>query len=421
MGYNIEIEEIVVLYLILSMMALLIFSAFFSGSETAMMAVNRYQLSQSARLGNKAAIWIQFFLKQPERLIGMILIGNMFANNLCTMLVTNYFTINYSEWAAFWAIIVFSLFQLVFCEILPKTIAANSPNHIASFVVFPIAVAMRLLSPVVYVASCITRFFFWLFGVKDNTHNKDQLTVDELKGVLSLGGRSLPDKNKHILMNVLDIEHVCVEDVMLHKQNIFCVDWSRPFSHIKRDLAATVSKHALIYMGSLENIVGVLVVEDYLRLAIAGNVTHKQIRDVLMPVYYIPESSLFSQQMESLSAMSNSMGLVVDEYGVLTGMLTRDELSQFVLGCWTGGNLGDKVLSAKSNECVISGDVSVRSVNQLLNVELPTDGPVTLSGFVVELLECIPDGAVCVKLSECVIEVRKISSNVIEELRVVKL
>lgn len=385
------------------------------------MAINRYQLSSAVKRGQLVALAIQGLLKVPERLLGMILVGNMFTNNLATMIVTSYFSIHYPEWSLAIAFTVLTLIQLVFCEILPKTVAATYPYQLSMVVVYPLKLVMRLLSPLVWALSLITKGILSCFGLYDNAKSNVELTVDELKGLVSIGGRELPTENRYMLLNILDMESVFVEDVMLPKHRMLLVDIATPLKTIEKRLQSSESNYALFYCNSLDNVLGVLLVVDYFKLLASEKLTHQKIRMILEQVHYIPGGSLLSKQLKAYENYSHWFSLVVDEYGQLLGLLTRDEVAQFVIGHSIGQSRLDKVTKLSKRELVVAGDVPVRTINQLLAVEMTTDGPVTLSGLVVEHLECLPDGPISVRLNDVLVEVLSIDNNVIVQLRVTSL
>tara|TARA_Y100000991_G_C21957701_1_gene342898 strand:+ start:326 stop:1594 length:1269 start_codon:yes stop_codon:yes gene_type:complete len=407
--------------LILVIFLLLCFSAFFSGSETAMMAINRYQLSVAVSERDAPAQLIDKLLSTPEKLIGMILVGNMIMNNMAMTLVTSYFSNNYPEWGIALAFVLLTLFQLVFCEVLPKTIAAAYSFQLSRVLVYPLRIVMTLLSPVVFLLSCVTNALLSCFGLSASQRKAADLTVDELKGLVRLGGRELPNKNRHMLLNILDIESVFVEDVMLPKQQMLLINIADSLSDIQSQLMSSECRHALFYRHDLDSIQGVLSLRRSYKLMADSKLSYHRLQRSLDSVCYVPVGSLLSTQLSKYDGYRKSYGVVVDEYGKLMGLLTQHEISRFVVGYWIDPDRFGQITSVSPSEVHVMGDVSVRSVNQALAVEMPTSGPVTLSGLVIEHLECLPDGPVSVKLDNVMVEVVEINENLIAYLKVVRV
>ena len=402
---------------------LVLLSAFFSGSETALMSINRYRLRHLEKKGNKGAKRSTSLLRRPDRLIGVILIGNNLVNNFAAALTTLIAIRLYGEDAVWTASILLTLAVLIFAEVTPKTIAALHPEKVAfpfSWILIPL---LRLLYPAVWVVNHISNGLALLFGVNAaKGHVNEQLNPDELRTVVGEAGELIPHGHQDMLLNILDLEKATVEDIMIPRSDVIGIDLEDDIDTIVQQLENADYTRLPVYEGDINNVIGILHLRFTHRF-LAGDVSvnHDDIRQHLSKPYFVPESTALPKQLIQFKEQKHSIALVVDEYGEIQGLITLADLLEEIVGDFTT-NVGDArepdITPSEDEWYIIDGGASIREINRNLDWDLPTDGPKTLNGLMMEYLENIPRGHISFIIKDYIFETIKLSTTMIESARV---
>ena len=404
---------------------LLLCSAFFSGSETAVMALNRYRLQHKAKMKSQVqAKRLLRLLSRPERLLSMILIGNTFANIILSTLCT-WVTLEYlgSDWLVIMPFIV-TMVVLVFAEVLPKTLAAHYADILAYRVAPVLDVLFWLSLPLIMVMDIFTRGMLSCFGVKSSAPVLDQLSQDELRSMIQSRRVSLSHTHKEdfqdMLVGVLDLAKMTVNDVIVPRGEVQGIDLSRPWEKSLAYLATCKRMSVLVYHQDINNAQGVLPLSSVIGYMQHAQLTKSSVSKLLLPVHYIPEGTSLTMQLRHFQEHAYSVALVVDEYGDVCGMVSIQDIIEEVVGQFTDFDnitIGS-MLPRKDGSYCLSGQLVVRDVNRLLSWRLPDDGPNTLSGLIIEHLGCMPVGPVGVVIDGYKMEVLQIKSNVIFQVKI---
>lgn len=402
---------------------LILCSAFFSSSETAMMALNKYRLRHLEKKGHHGAKRSSKLLKRPDRLIGVILIGNNLANNFAAALATLIALRLYGENAVFTASILLTLAVLIFAEVTPKTIAALYPEKVA----FPFSILLKpllfILYPAVWVVNSISNSLARLFGVDtNNMDNDEQLHPDELRTIVGEAGGLIPNDHQDMLLNILDLENASVEDIMIPRSEVKGVNLEDSIEDIVTQLERTEYTRLPVFQGNINNVVGILHLRITPKLLNESTpFNHNKLREHIVEPYFVPESTSLNKQLINFKNHKRSMALVVDEYGDIQGLITLADLLEEIVGDFTTdlANTREPDITAMDNGWyLVDGSASIRDINRNLNWSLPTDGPKTLNGLTMEHLENIPRGHVSFFIGDYVIETMKLSNTMIEHAKI---
>ncbi len=410
---------------LLSLVVLTCISAFFSISETALMALNRHRVKHLARRGSKLAHITLWLLDHTDRMLSLILIANTLINALVTALVTSIAISAFgnNEEVLTIATAVVAFFLIVFAEITPKVIGATYPERIAlpaSFIIKPLILAAR---PIIWFVNLFVRGILKLLRIRTGSQARDQrLSPEELRSMVLEGGNFIPVKHKSILLNLFDLEHVTVEDVMTPRAQIEALNLSVAVEDIKNQLTTCYHNKLLVYDGEINQIAGIL----HVRKAIAllnqvDELTAEHFRELLTEPYFIPpETDLFTQ-LQYFQENQERLAIIVDEYGEVQGLVTLDDIIEEMVGEFTtstpGATRADQFNWEKQGECLLEGSTSLRDVNKRLNLNLPLDGPKTLNGLLLETLQEIPEASVSLKIADCVIEIVQVQEQVIKMVK----
>ncbi len=410
---------------LLSLVVLTCISAFFSISETALMALNRHRVKHLARRGSKLAHITLWLLDHTDRMLSLILIANTLINALVTALVTSIAISAFgnNEEVLTIATAVVAFFLIVFAEITPKVIGATYPERIAlpaSFIIKPLILAAR---PIIWFVNLFVRGILKLLRIRTGSQARDQrLSPEELRSMVLEGGNFIPVKHKSILLNLFDLEHVTVEDVMTPRAQIEALNLSVAVEDIKNQLTTCYHNKLLVYDGEINQIAGIL----HVRKAIAllnqvDELTAEHFRELLTEPYFIPpETDLFTQ-LQYFQENQERLAVIVDEYGEVQGLVTLDDIIEEMVGEFTtstpGATRADQFNWEKQGECLLEGSTSLRDVNKRLNLNLPLDGPKTLNGLLLETLQEIPEASVSLKIADCVIEIVQVQEQVIKMVK----
>jgi Mg2+/Co2+ transporter CorB len=404
-------------------LALLIgLSAFFSGSETALMALNRYRLRHLAEKGHRAAGLTKRLLERTDRLIGLILLGNnavnIFASSLATVIAIRI----WGESAITWAWVPLTLIVLIFAEVTPKTLAALRPERLAFPSAWVYTPLLKITYPLVWAVNIAANNILKLFRVypESESGTATALSKEELRTVLHEAGAMIPQRHKSMLLGILDLERVKVEDIMVPRNEIVGVDLSDPIDDIARQLQNSFYTRLPVFEGNIDRIVGTIHVRRAMQALMTGTLTKELLRSICRAPYFIPEGTPLHLQLVNFQREKRQLGLVVDEYGDILGMLTLPDLLEEIVGEFTTdpGEVSPDITPQPDGTFLVDGGTPVRELVRSLHWKLPTDGPNTLAGLILEYLETIPEPGTAMRLYGYPMEVLQIQGNAVKTVRV---
>lgn len=405
------------------LVVLIICSGFFSSSETGMMSLNRYRLRHKAKGGHPGAIRAARLLDKPDRLIGTILTGNNLVNFAAAALAT---IISQRLWpdnpdlAVFVNTILFTLVVLIFAELTPKTLAAVAPETIA-FPASRILLALQwLLHPFVWFVNTIANALLAMFKVNVNDANTDSLSSEELRTVVREAGNMIPKSHRQMLLSILDLEKVTVTDIMVPRNEVSGIDLDDHIDDIIEQLRTSLHTRIPVYRGDINNIVGILHARSVARFLTSNQLTHEALEAVVREPYFVPETTGLHNQLQNFQSNQRRIALVVDEYGDVQGICTLEDILEEIVGDFTTNtteeNSSDveKVTTESGIKYRVDGAAFIRDINRTMKWSLPTDGPKTVSGLLIERLEHIPEKDVCLRIDSYRCETVKIQNNMIK-------
>ncbi len=399
---------------------LICLSAFFSSSETGMMSINRYRLSHRVNSGEARAQRVARLLSRPDRLIGVILIGNNFVNNLAASIATIiaiHFLGDVTGPAVATAVLTITI--LIFAEVTPKTYAAVKPERIAfpaSLVLEPL---LKLLYPLVWLVNVISNGLLRLIGVRNIDGDGDNLTRDELRTVVHEAGTLIPQRHQTMLLSILDLENVTVNDIMVPRHEVVGINLDDGLEEILTQIRTSQHTRLPVYKGDINNIIGMLHLRNAARFLSRSEVTKAAIVQEAREPYFIPESTPLHTQLLNFQKQKRRIGIVVDEYGDVEGLVTLEDILEEIVGEFTTDVAGmeEEIHRQEDGSVVIEGTANIRDVNKSLGWQLPTDGPKTLNGLILEHLEAFPEGPVSLQVGGVRMEIQEVRDNLITEAR----
>lgn len=411
---------------IAALVALLLISGFFSLAETAMMALSRIRLRHLVRQGSLAARRTQELLDRTDRLLSVILIGNAFANAAITALFTALTLLYFGDhhWNLAIATVLIAFAILVFSEVTPKVIGATYPEPLALLSSAILKFLSWLATPVVWFVNLFVHGILWAFRIPEGgAGSPTRLTSEEMRTAVLESGSFIRGKHRSLLLNVFDLEQLTVDDVMAPRAAIEALDIEQPIPVLLDQLTSCYHNKLVVYEGDISRVLGVLHVRKLLAVLSGGGLSHEAIRGLLAAPYYIPTGTPLLQQLQMFQENRQRLGLVVDEYGELVGLVTVDDIVEEIVGEFTtpapGG--GQSALRwGSSGQIVVDGAVALRLLNRRLGLVLPLDGPKTLNGLILERLEQIPDGPCCLRLPGCVLEIVQVQDQAVRSVRLIR-
>ncbi|MEC7379134.1 MAG: HlyC/CorC family transporter [Pseudomonadota bacterium] len=414
-------SDVPTLYLFLSIIVLICLSAYFSGTETAMMALNRYRLRHMVKRKHAGARKADRMLKRPDRLLGVILVGNNLVNFTAATLAT---IIGYNllgDTGVLLAPWVLTLTFLIFAEVAPKTLAAERPEAWALKAVYALEPLAKVLHPAVLLINSFSNALVKPF-LPERSDSDDQLTKDELITVVNEGAHAVGER-KLMMTRLLDLETVTVNDIMVTRTEIVGINIDDDMADILTSAAA--SQHTLlpIYKDNFNNMLGVLHLRRLARLLQAEEFTKADLLQLARDPYFVPEATPLHTQLLNFQKEKQRFAIVVDEYGDIQGIVTLEDILEEIVGEFTSdfaANIED-ISAEPDGSFLIDGMAVLRDINRALRWNLPTNGPKTLNGFVLEHLETIPEFNLCIQIDEYQIETLQIKDNIIKSLRIRRL
>jgi Mg2+/Co2+ transporter CorB len=400
---------------------LIFISAYFSSSETGIMSINRYRLKHLEKQNHRGAIRVSQLLKNPDQLIGLILIGNNLVNIAASAIATIIGQRLYGDAGILGATIVLTFVVLIFAEVTPKTLAALHPEKIS----YPSSLILKALSyplwPFVFMVNKITNGLISLFGISREQRENHSLSSEELRTVVNESGAMLPERNQSMLVNLLDLEKIKAEDIMIPRNEIVGIDINDSWKTISKKLTNAQHTRLLLYRDSVDDAVGFMHSRDALRLLAKEQFTKATMLRAVRKIYYIPEGTSLNTQLFKFQQSRERIGLVVDEYGDIQGLVTLEDILEEVVGDFTTTmtpTASDEITIQQDGSYLVDGSANIRDINKETGWEFPIDGPKTFNGLILEYLEDIPKTKVSLRLAGYPIEIVKVKGNVIKEIRI---
>lgn len=413
------------LFIILGILILI--SAYFSGSETGMMSLNRYRLRHLEKEKHKGAKRVSKLLKRPDRLIGLILIGNNLVNiaaasiaTIIALRLSREFGIS-DDVGVLIATIVLTLVVLIFAEVTPKTLAALYPEKIAFPSSILLTLLLKILLPSVIAVNWITNGILMLLGISSEQREQHSLSSEELRTVVNESGALLHEQDQSMLMSILDLEKVTVDDIMIPRSELIGIDVNDDWKQIQRQLTQANHTRVLLYRDNIDDVVGYVHARDALKLLSKGQFTKATLLRSVRELYFIPEGTPLNVQLLKFQHAKERLGLVVDEYGDIQGLVTLEDILEEIVGDFTTTQTptpSDEVTLQPDGSYLVDGSASIRDVNKEMSWQLPTDGPKTLNGLIIEHFEDIPQNNLSVRIAGYPIEIVEVSENKIKTVRV---
>ncbi len=391
---------------------MLFLSAFFSGSETALMTLNRYRLQHLVKKGHRGAIKAYRLLKRPDRLIGLILLGNNFVNILASSLATIIAIRIGGEQAIAAAAGILTLVVLIFSEVTPKTLAAIKPEVLAFPAAWIYTPLLKLFYPIVWLVNLIANMLLRIFGVHVKKDTIETLNKDELKSIVAEADNIMPSRYRNMLLGILDMESASVEDIMTPRNEIVGIDIEDPIEEIIQQLQNSPHTRLPVYKQNIDRVIGFLHLRNILGQICRDDFDKQCITKTLTKPFFIPENTPLHKQIQCFKTEKLRIGLVVDEYGDVQGLITLDDLLQELVGELIIEEADVKIQSDGS--FLVDGSITIRELNRIMDLDLPTEGPKTLNGLIIEYMETIPEAGTSVKLHGYPLEILKREKNTIK-------
>ena len=406
--------------LLAALFFLILLSALFSAAEIGMLTLNRYRLRHLADSGHRAARIAMKLLERPDRLLGVILIGNNSANIAAASVATLLALRLYGEPAIGVVTGVLTLLVLIFAEVAPKTLAALYPERIAFSVVFVLRPLLWLLSPFVWLVNAIANGVLRTFGISVRRKGSDQLSTEELRTVVREAGTFIPEGHQKMLLAILELEDMTIEDVMVPRGEIEALDLDATWDEIIAKITTCHYMRLPVYRGNLDNIVGILLLRKVLPLIQVGDLNEDALLKSMIEPYYIPVSTTLGRQLLNFRQAKRRFALVVDEYGDLVGLVSLQEILEEIVGEFAAPTPGvtNDIQPQDDGSFLVNGSITIRDLNRRLAWQLPTSGPKTLNGVITEYLEDIPEPGTSLLLSGYQVEIVRARGTAVQLARI---
>jgi Mg2+/Co2+ transporter CorB len=400
---------------------LIFISAYFSGSETGMMSINRYRLKHLEKQNHRGAKRVSKLLAKPDKLIGLILIGNNLVNIFATLITGIIAQRLYGDAGVFYAGLLLTLIILIFAEITPKTLAALYPEKVAFPSSIILTLLLKLLLPIVIAVNWITNGILALLGISSEQREQHSLSSEELRTVVNESGAMLESRDQDMLVGILDLVKVTVEDIMIPRNELVGIDINDDWKRIQKQLTQSTHTRVLLYRDNIDDVVGYVHMRDALRLVSKGQFTKATLLRAVRELYFIPEGTPLNVQLLKFQRAKERLGLVVDEYGDIQGLVTLEDILEEIVGDFTTTmtpTTSDEVNIQPDGSYLVDGSATVRDVNKEMTWNFPTDGPKTINGLILEYLEDIPEANLSVRISGYPLEIIEVKDNMIKTVRI---
>ena len=408
--------------LLIALAALLILSAFFSLSETSMMAINRYRLKHLVKQGNRGARLTTQLLLNTDKLLGVILLGNNLLNaaaaTLVAVIVSLFFSHN--ELALLFGTVGVTFAILIFSEITPKVIAAAYPERIAlasSYVLTPL---LKLFSPVVWFVNLFVQALLMILRLRPKAENTHKISLEELKTLVLEAGHFIRKKHQTMLLNLFDLETITVDDVMVPRGQIEAIDLNAEDEIIRNQLLTCYHTRLPVYRGTLDEVTGVIHVRKVLNQMRNGEITSAILEKIMREPYFVPSGTPLFSQLQLFQENRERVGLIVDEYGEWKGLVTLEDIIEEIIGEFTThppSQVGT-FLKQEDGSVIVEGSSLLRDLNRKLGLNLPLGGPKTLNGLIVEHFQDIPEAGTSLKIAGYPMEIIQTQDRVVKVVRI---
>ena len=404
------------------LVVLLVLSGFFSMAETSMMAANRYRLRHLAGQGHRGASLALDLLARTDKMLGVILLGNNLVNAAAATLVSVIAIelFGEEEWALAAGTLFVTFIILVFSEITPKIIGAANADRLAVILAFLLWPLLRAAYPLVWFVNLFVSGLLRLLHLKPVSQEAIGLTTEELRSVVLESSHFLPGAHREILINLLDLEHITVEDIMTPRGEIESINIAAPIDEIADKLATSFHTRLPVYEGDPGNIIGILHMRRMVGMALGGILDHEVLRQDMAAPYFIPAETPAYDQLRFFRENRQRLGLVVDEYGELLGLVTIEDIVEEIVGKFTTSMPGSEAAVGWDEEgaALVDGSHSLREINRMLGIELPIDGPKTLNGLILEHLRDIPEIGVGLRINGIAMEIIQTENRRVKTVKI---
>lgn len=386
-----------------------------------MMALNKYKLKHLAKKNHRAAKRSLSLVRNPERLLVAILIGNTFANIFAGTVISSYSEDHFGDIGLLIATIVVTILVLVFGEIIPKSFAAVYPQRLAFPFSLPLKIIMILLYPAVVFLSMISKITLKLFGIKIEPVNNESLDKEEIQTVVNESNAKLGAKNKNMLIGVLELDKVLVQEVMTHFNKIEYIDLSNSVDKILARIAKMRSLNIILCENGVNNVIGVIKLKEITNLLIStkrSQITKASLRKIAHEAYFIPETVSLQTQLVNFQYKSKRFAIVVDEYGDVCGTVTIEDIMEEIVGEFSDRfDMNNNIRKLDENSYLIGGSATLREINRHIGIEFESEDAKTLSGLIIEEIENLPQGPCCIKYNNILLEITNIRDNKIVSIK----
>lgn len=400
---------------------LILISGFFSAAETALMSVNRYRLRHKARLKKKFAIMILKLLKRPDRLLGMVLIGNSFSNIIASALATLIAVHFFGDKGVILSSILLTFVILVFSEVAPKTLAALYSEQVSKLVRWPVFILLKIFYPLVWLVNTVSNGVLRLFRIKVTITATDNLSREELRTVVYETSSRMSHHYQNMLLGILDLNKVTVEDVMVPRHEIVGIDLDDDWEKIQNLLAASTYDWLPVYRDNVNQVVGVLHLRELMHTSLANKMLNKEVlQKVMQEPYFVPEGTTLNVQLQNFQRQKKRFALIVDEYGEILGLLTLADILEEIVGEFSTSVSGPpKAVEVQADgSYLVDGAVTMRELNRITGWSLPMRGPRTVNGMITEYLQSIPHAGTSLKINNHPMEIILVEENRVKIVRI---
>jgi len=407
------------LFIILSVLILV--SAYFSSSETGMMSINRYRLRHLEKQKHRGAIRVSKLLATPDKLIGLILIGNNLVNIFASLIAGIIAERLYGDAGIFYAGLLLTFVILIFAEVTPKTLAALYPEKIAFPSSIILNVLLKFLYPFVLAVNWLTNGILKIVGISSEQREQHTLSTEELKTVVNEAGSLLPKRDQGMLVSILELEKVTVEDIMIPRSELQGIDINDDWKVIQKRLTQANHTRVLLYRDTIDDVVGYIHMRDALKLLSKNQFTKATLVRAVKELYFIPEGTTLNVQLLKFQHAKERLGLVVDEYGDIQGLVTLEDILEEIVGDFTTTMTpaaSEEVNLQPDGSYLVDGSANIRDINKEMSWNFASDGPKTLNGLIIEHLEDIPEANLSVRVSGYPLEIIEVSDNMIKTVRI---
>ncbi len=389
------------------------------------MALNRHRLKHLASKNTLGAKTTQGLLAKTDQLLSVILIGNNLFNTIIPVLTTSLALHTFGRNSLVLSIAtgIVAFLIIVFAEITPKIVGATFPEKIALPASLLIAPLMRVARPLIWFVNLFATGILRVLHINTKGARDQRLSTEELRTIVLESGSFMPTKHRSILLNLFDLENISVDDVMIPRRRIEALDFDAPFEQILHQLETCYHNKLIVYQGDIDRVLGVLHVRKTLSGLHNQELERDTLRELLAEPYFVPSGTPVFQQLQYFQESRQRIALVVNEYGELQGLVTPEDIIEELIGEFTTSiprSASSRGGWNEAGECIVAGSMPLRELNRWLQLGLPTDGPKTLNGLILEILEDIPDGDVCVRIGDTKLEVMRSDDQAIRTVKLFK-